>query len=786
MAVKRAKNLASSRDQYSAYYGDFRGVDFSNDHTRVREDRLAYSVNMYKDYKSKNGAAIETIPGFRRQFSVENGGKVYGIHQNVSEGNVYVHVGKKLYHWKNYPNTAGVELSARVKLGTPGEEFGNHIWLLDVKEIAEANGGGVSDGARIVGISYRSNYDKTECKSTPTNVGNGKYKFTTGATALLEGDYVIVRYVESEAYEVKYANAAGYQSNLELAEAKSTSINIGSSLYIKDGKKFLRIISHGTINHEATNVIDGLSTQPSEIDTYPGSAYIPTRYTGVVVQGENATGGIELEPRNMASKYFKIFYNDAVSMTYPLKEKVNPEGTFVVEVRGKIIPESGWSYSQSTNEITLSIPPDAMTEDGLNPIVDGEPVVRIIAEYDESSVAAKRKRIEESTICEVIGDRVFLAGISINKHLLHYSRRITDTVINTFYFADMDWITAGLESSTQITGIIPVGDSVMVLSNNSTREQNPVYFLTPAATGDDLVPSVYESERGLFTAGCLGACTNFLDDPVFVSKRGVEAMGSLSVRLERAMEHRSTLIDAQLTNTDLSKAFMHEWGGYLFVFVEGKVFMADSRQAYLDTLGIKQYEWYYLEGIGVYEGQAADEYGVMKGGTFKPATCAASDNDDLYFGTENGVVCKFNFDKRDEYGEIPSQWYTFDGRTILSGCATKMDNCGAPHLTKSTVKKSLVIKTKIFTRSALKLKVRTNNDPYKQVTRITNSRFAFDDMDFDLFSFADDESGLFAVREKEKKWVEKQYYLYSDEHTMPFALYYLAFRYIVAGRYKRK
>ena len=65
MAGLKKKNLISNRDVYNKYYGDFRGVDFSSDHTQVIEQRLAYSVNMYKDYLSGQGGAIETIPGFR-------------------------------------------------------------------------------------------------------------------------------------------------------------------------------------------------------------------------------------------------------------------------------------------------------------------------------------------------------------------------------------------------------------------------------------------------------------------------------------------------------------------------------------------------------------------------------------------------------------------------------------------------------------------------------------------------------------------------------------------------
>ena len=113
-----------------------------------------------------------------------------------------------------------------------------------------------------------------------------------------------------------------------------------------------------------------------------------------------------------------------------------------------------------------------------------------------------------------------------------------------------------------------------------------------------------------------------------------------------------------------------------------------------------------------------------------------------------------------------------------------MDCCDVPHLTKNTIKRSTVIKTKSFRNSAVKIKVRTNKNPYKQIARINNALFSFEDMDFTDFTFNTTEQSLFAVKEKEKQWVEKQYYIYSDEYMKPFALYYVSFRYQIIGRLK--
>ena len=80
--------------------------------------------------------------------------------------------------------------------------------------------------------------------------------------------------------------------------------------------------------------------------------------------------------------------------------------------------------------------------------------------------------------------------------------------------------------------------------------------------------------------------------------------------------------------------------------------------------------------------------------------------------------------------------------------------------------------------------MRTNKRPYDQIARINSSLFSFDGMDFSDYSFITMEQSLFAIKEKEKQWVEKQYYIYSDEYLKRFAIYYVAFRYTIAGRYK--
>lgn len=849
-------SILTSGNENSRYYGGFRGVDFTSDHTQVHDQRLAYAVNMYKDYQSGEGQALETIPGFRKRVITPCGGEIFGIHHytyrgadGVSQKRVLIHAGERLYHWHNYPDTIGVLQEQTVTLpeGTPVEAeipmlqfqiaLGDNV--KDVESVTVQNGDAVS---------YK--YDAAE------------HTLTVTSSTLKASDLVYITYKEGL---LTLADALYSTMN----QRKSTSFVFNNRLYIIDGKNYL--------------VYDGTKVQSVLSD-----AYVPTTYINIIPSGENADIGTEYEQRNILQPKFKhTFIADGTTTEFYMND-YGLDAIAEVRVYGDIVT----NYTADTTEgkITFDTAPKAPQDAGYPEMYAG---VEITASKKITSVNGVIRESAEigalitgCTIACVFDNRVFLSGHpDLPNHLFWCGRNITGYTDPT-YFGVLNYMQDGVETSP-ITGLVPVADTLMVLKGD-TQQDGMVFFHTPVETGENLSPKIYPSTQGLHGVGCLGACINFLDDPVFVSRLGVEAVGQLSVRYERAVEHRSSLIDAKLTECDLSRATLEEWDGYLLLAVDGKIFMADSRQQYTHDIGTKQYEWYYLEDIGVWDeqyreyvyatqmepglegamvefitpegvseqislvvasnvhfddtdedkdltgttanpadidgkktgeihsaifsvtaGEGEDEisydvpiyyaihydkangyrallcrtYGAHIGGVFKPAVLVKGMDKNIFFGTENGVVCSFNMDKRED-GQIPTRYYTFDERAIRSGCATKMDNCGIPHLTKTTVKKSTVIKTKSLQTSATKVKIRTNKQPYKQIARINSSVFSFDDLDFADFSFATDEQSLFAVRENEKKWVEKQYYVYSDEYMRPFSLYYIAFRYRIAGRYK--
>lgn len=177
------------------------------------------------------------------------------------------------------------------------------------------------------------------------------------------------------------------------------------------------------------------------------------------------------------------------------------------------------------------------------------------------------------------------------------------------------------------------------------------------------------------------------------------------------------------------------------------------------------------------------------GGTFHPATAIFEFRGRLFFGAENGDICVFNTDKREiayDQGEVAgvigSRWYDRCGHLYESGFATLSDNCGYPQFAKSTVGKTLTIRTKRMPSSAFTLAVRSEREDWKTVESFTATDNSFYGVDFANFSFEDNSRSTYSSSEKLKRWGEKQMYFYSDGFRQPFGIYGISYCYSFAGR----
>ena len=197
--------------------------------------------------------------------------------------------------------------------------------------------------------------------------------------------------------------------------------------------------------------------------------------------------------------------------------------------------------------------------------------------------------------------------------------------------------------------------------------------------------------------------------------------------------------------------------------------------------------------------------GEISGGEFAGANVALGVGKLLFFGTESGDLLILNNDKRgvapdelkasadfdpEEYKaamgmRIHPSFYSHEGHRVRYSMKTAYDSCDIPHLTKSTVKGSLVIRCKSCSGATLHCEVGTGADGYSEVTSFPGGRISFEEMDLGALSLSTADYHTIPIAEKDKRWVEKQITLYSDGYASPIGISTIAYRYTVDGRVKR-
>ena len=194
-----------------------------------------------------------------------------------------------------------------------------------------------------------------------------------------------------------------------------------------------------------------------------------------------------------------------------------------------------------------------------------------------------------------------------------------------------------------------------------------------------------------------------------------------------------------------------------------------------------------------------DTDGERQGGIAHKVTEIYSSGENLFLGFDNGTLCVFNTDKRGESivnnetvkeGDFSPEVYQRCGHAYISGFSTKLDNCGIPHLAKNTVKGSLVLKLKATVGLNARISCRTDRENWRKleareqenmISEIKGGDLDFTRIAFDLATFETKDDIHVIVREEKRRWIEKQYYIYTDEFKTCLAVKNIAYRYNVSG-----
>jgi hypothetical protein len=255
------------------------------------------------------------------------------------------------------------------------------------------------------------------------------------------------------------------------------------------------------------------------------------------------------------------------------------------------------------------------------------------------------------------------------------------------------------------------------------------------------------------------------EETLILSRQGVQANTSNNILAERTIRNRSFFVDSYLTKeSNLQNAVACEWNGYYVLCINNVAYVLDGKnKAYKQRSTVANdfsYECYYWTNI--------------------PANCLLSVNGELYFGTADGKICKFNTDK------VGMDRYNDDGKAIVASWATKNDDDDAPHLYKSMTKKGCLVTIKPYARSSGAIYVVKDGNPRQFLRGGTMDILDWDDVDFERFTFNTNDSpqDIF-FKKKVKKYKRLQIIVENDALNEGFGILQIVKTFTV-GNYAKK
>lgn len=494
----------------------------------------------------------------------------------------------------------------------------------------------------------------------------------------------------------------------DMNDKKTSFFMIKDKLYLNDGVHYL--------------VYDGTLRDVSE------DAYIPTTTIGRRPSG----GGVEYQDVNVLTGYRKNqFCGDGVSKDYYL-DSVNIDEVKTVWVND--IVTTAYTVNLGLGKITFNTAPS-------KPDLDGQDNVVVLF---KNEVEEYKTRISKCTVSLSFDNRAFFSGNHDFPNAIFHSE-----LNNPAYISDLNYYQDGSEENA--VKDMTVGNNILWVFKESNQNGQTIFYHVP--TTDNTLGRIYPSKQGNISTGCYSKCINFNDDIVFLSRNGLEGITG-DINAEQLLSHRSSLVDNKLINfNNYYDAQMAEWRGYLLVFVDNYIFLADSRQKFQGINGM-EYEWYFWD-ISKASPSVIKEY-----------------NNDLYVGGRDGKIYIL-------------EGTNDNGATIQSYWCTPLDAFGYSNKLKTTNKRGGVGKIKIIPNGVIKVAERTNKKQIKEISQKSLNGFTYDGFSYSDFEYVAMNDSYVIYKIKEKKFLELSIKFYSDELDKPFGLYGATLEAFVGGYVKR-
>lgn len=557
----------------------------------------------------------------------------------------------------------------------------------------------------------------------------------------IDGAHKLISHAGSKIYDITDEEVTVLKENVNNGKGCAFSMRMSdvNKLFILTGAEYL--------------VYDGKTIKEvSEI------AKVPT----ILISRNPTGGGTIYEPINLLSGKKKVSFlgNTTDKVFYlPDTDIKSIDEVQVMNNSGEMVSTTDYTADLKKGTITFA----SVKE----PPVTGQD--NVIITYTDPT-EGYYDRIAKCTIFSIYGynalNRVFLSGNPTFKAYDWHSE-INDPT----YIPDNSYAVIGT-GDTAIMGYCKLGEYQAIIKEDN--QQDTTIFMRYGE--HDGTNTAFPVKQGIVGVGAISkyCFTNLGDEPLFFARTGIQAITSTLLNYERVVKNRSYFLDKKLTAEEgLDKAVACEWNGYYILAINDKCYILDSRHKSGSNQGNSDfsYEAYYWEDV--------------------PAVCFLSFDGELYFGTADGRVCKFNTDikKMDRY----SDGGTYDGNTITGGKAiyaqwsTPNDDDGGVHYYKSLQKKGCCATLSPFQRSGGRVYYIVDGDPEKFVKEQHMDLFDWEDINFERMSFSTNESPQeIYFNKKQKKYKRLQIVIVNDGLNEAFGIHEIIKSYIIKGYSKNR
>lgn len=290
----------------------------------------------------------------------------------------------------------------------------------------------------------------------------------------------------------------------------------------------------------------------------------------------------------------------------------------------------------TTGKITLNINTKPQEENTSNIVVTFE-----------KSEAGQEDIIANAYICTMFGangnsNRLFVVGAGKYENTIHWSD-YGENDYDFSYFPSNNVERIGSNAS-KINGFVRVSDGTLLAFKDNKNNDAVVYYITAEWANPDIADEEKPKIKLYQKAGNIAdtiyapyATANLNGDNLILTRNGVRGLQlyeNVAINNYRVQERGRNINWKLLQHKNLSDACGFVFSDKYFLSVEGVVYIADGRFTFQneeDINGSFNYEWWYWTNVD--------------------ARVWCNIDNELYFGTTDGLICKFT----NEYADVTYQ-----------------------------------------------------------------------------------------------------------------------------------